>query len=344
MTNTVERTPRHFLNVGQAAEYLGVSAASLRNWSDQGKVPVYRTPAASVATGSQTSTSSSSRGARRPSPRRLSKHSARPASRLLRVLPDQALQLLDLAAHAVLARARRCRRRQCADTAANAATAPAASSSTRQQDAAGAVLALRRPPPLRGPRRCAARLAFARGDRRDHRRIARAARTRCAAAPGWPRCRPRRSRAASRIVASVSSPRAPAVTASRHLERGRVPVLEVDVEREPDCAVQRIRDLGPHRSDRLHLVVLLLQSKLGERAVLVRQAAGKELVRADAERVDVGRRPRLLAAGLLRGEVCGGPEHRPDLGDARLLSRLRDSEVGELDRAGLASRRAGSPA
>ena len=44
MANTVERTPRHFLNVGQAAEYLGVSAASLRNWSDQGKVPVYRTP------------------------------------------------------------------------------------------------------------------------------------------------------------------------------------------------------------------------------------------------------------------------------------------------------------
>jgi excisionase family DNA binding protein len=44
MANTVERTPRHFMNVGQAAEYLGVSAASLRNWSDQGKVPVYRTP------------------------------------------------------------------------------------------------------------------------------------------------------------------------------------------------------------------------------------------------------------------------------------------------------------
>ena len=44
MDNAVERTPRHFLNVGQAADYLGVSAASLRNWSDQGKVPVYRTP------------------------------------------------------------------------------------------------------------------------------------------------------------------------------------------------------------------------------------------------------------------------------------------------------------
>lgn len=32
------------LNVGQAAEYLGVSAASLRKWSNDGLVPTYRTP------------------------------------------------------------------------------------------------------------------------------------------------------------------------------------------------------------------------------------------------------------------------------------------------------------
>lgn len=32
------------LNVGEAATYLGVSAASLRNWSNQGLVAVYRTP------------------------------------------------------------------------------------------------------------------------------------------------------------------------------------------------------------------------------------------------------------------------------------------------------------
>jgi excisionase family DNA binding protein len=32
------------LNVGQAAGYLGVSAASLRKWSNEGLVPVYRTP------------------------------------------------------------------------------------------------------------------------------------------------------------------------------------------------------------------------------------------------------------------------------------------------------------
>ena len=33
-----------FLNVGQAAAYLGVSPASLRNWSNRGLVPTYRTP------------------------------------------------------------------------------------------------------------------------------------------------------------------------------------------------------------------------------------------------------------------------------------------------------------
>jgi excisionase family DNA binding protein len=32
------------LNVGQAAGYLGVSAASLRKWSNDGLVPVFRTP------------------------------------------------------------------------------------------------------------------------------------------------------------------------------------------------------------------------------------------------------------------------------------------------------------
>jgi len=39
----MERRMR-LLNVGQAAAYLGVSAASLRKWSNQGLVPVYRTP------------------------------------------------------------------------------------------------------------------------------------------------------------------------------------------------------------------------------------------------------------------------------------------------------------
>ena len=35
---------QRFLNVSEAADFLGVSAASLRKWSDQGIVQVYRTP------------------------------------------------------------------------------------------------------------------------------------------------------------------------------------------------------------------------------------------------------------------------------------------------------------
>ena len=37
------QTPR-LLNVGDAAAYLGVSAASLRKWSNEGLVGTYRTP------------------------------------------------------------------------------------------------------------------------------------------------------------------------------------------------------------------------------------------------------------------------------------------------------------
>jgi len=35
---------KRLMHVGEAATYLGVSAASLRNWSDKGLVPFYRTP------------------------------------------------------------------------------------------------------------------------------------------------------------------------------------------------------------------------------------------------------------------------------------------------------------
>jgi MerR family regulatory protein. len=37
-------TRKRLLNVSEASTYLGVSAASLRNWSDKGLVPFYRTP------------------------------------------------------------------------------------------------------------------------------------------------------------------------------------------------------------------------------------------------------------------------------------------------------------
>jgi excisionase family DNA binding protein len=39
----MERSTK-LINIAQAAEYLGVSAASLRAWSNRGLVRVYRTP------------------------------------------------------------------------------------------------------------------------------------------------------------------------------------------------------------------------------------------------------------------------------------------------------------
>ena len=44
MENNLAAPNARLLNVGQAAEYLGVSAASLRKWSNDGLVPTYRTP------------------------------------------------------------------------------------------------------------------------------------------------------------------------------------------------------------------------------------------------------------------------------------------------------------
>lgn len=35
---------KRMLGVGEAAELLGVSSQTLRHWSDEGCVPVYRTP------------------------------------------------------------------------------------------------------------------------------------------------------------------------------------------------------------------------------------------------------------------------------------------------------------
>jgi excisionase family DNA binding protein len=40
----MEEKTNKLMNVGQAAGYLGVSAASLRKWSNDGLVPVFRTP------------------------------------------------------------------------------------------------------------------------------------------------------------------------------------------------------------------------------------------------------------------------------------------------------------
>ena len=65
-----------------------------------------------------------------------------------------------------------------------------------------------------------------------------------------------------------------------------------------------------------------------------RSVAGQQLPEHDPQRVDVGRRRDLLAAGLLGREVLGGAEHRARLRDAVLhVQRARNAEVGDLDLA-----------
>ena len=93
--------------------------------------------------------------------------------------------------------------------------------------------------------------------------------------------------------------------------------------------------MGIYLVDRPGRFALLLERELGERVGLVGQAAGQQLVGHHAERVQVGPRSGLLAAGLLGREVRRGPEHRAHLGDARLIGGAGDPEVGELDHVGV---------
>ena len=78
---------------------------------------------------------------------------------------------------------------------------------------------------------------------------------------------------------------------------------------------------------------LLQAREVGQRRRLVGQPAGHQLVGDDAERVEVRGRAGGLAARLLGRQVGGGAEHGADLRDVRLLGRLGDAEVGELDHA-----------
>src|SRR3712207_7055658 len=72
---------------------------------------------------------------------------------------------------------------------------------------------------------------------------------------------------------------------------------------------------------------LLLARELRERGSPVRQAAGQQLVGDDAEGVEVRLRPGGLAAGLLRGPVRRGADHRADARDVgdRKSTRLNSS-------------------
>jgi hypothetical protein len=74
-----------------------------------------------------------------------------------------------------------------------------------------------------------------------------------------------------------------------------------------------------------------VRGRLGHRGVAPEgPAAGQELVRHGAERVEVAGSGRPFAARLLGREVAGGAEHHPGLSE-RIESRgARDPEVGDL--------------
>ena len=63
---------------------------------------------------------------------------------------------------------------------------------------------------------------------------------------------------------------------------------------------------------------------------LERHLAREHLVEADPERVDVGLLRHLLAQRLLGRDVVGGAEHAASGGEAAVVERPGDSEVGDL--------------
>src|ERR1035441_8175260 len=118
-----------------------------------------------------------------------------------------------------------------------------------------------------------------------------------------------------------------------HLAGGLVALARVERERDRDRVGQLGPDGGDQRVEHRGLLPLLLERELRQRGGLIWQAPRDQLVGDDPKRVQIGAWAGLLAARLLRSKIGGGAEHGADLGDARLLSRLGDAEIGQLDLA-----------
>ena len=88
--------------------------------------------------------------------------------------------------------------------------------------------------------------------------------------------------------------------------------------------------VGVELAGRLGLLVHLLEGDGDGVVALEGHLAGGRLVHDDAEGVDVGRGPELLALGLLGGDVVGGAEDRVVLREVAVL-RPGDAEVHHLD-------------
>ena len=121
-----------------------------------------------------------------------------------------------------------------------------------------------------------------------------------------------------------------ALKAVRKCGSGVEPVGLVAFEGPHHGRAHGLGNVGVVGAGRQRLLVLLPDCQLGQRGSLVGQAAGQELVEHDSERVHVGRGGGLFAPDLLGSEVGGGADHRADLGDAGLLGRPGDAEVGQL--------------
>ena len=91
--------------------------------------------------------------------------------------------------------------------------------------------------------------------------------------------------------------------------------------------------LGAGIADRRRLVAHVARGDVGEARAAERRPAGQHLVQHDAERVEVGARVDLAPQRLLGRHVLAGAEHAAGLGQAGLLQRAGDPEVGHADPA-----------
>jgi len=90
-----------------------------------------------------------------------------------------------------------------------------------------------------------------------------------------------------------------------------VALARVERQRAVDGLPERLRDRRVELVEERRRLLLLLERELGQRRGLVGEAAREQLVGDDAERVEVRRRPGVLAARLLRREVGGRARSRP---------------------------------
>ena len=102
-------------------------------------------------------------------------------------------------------------------------------------------------------------------------------------------------------------------------------------EQGGDQGRQARRQAGAGIADRRRLVAHVPRGDIGEAGAAERRPAGQHLVQDDAEGVEVRARVDLAPQRLLGRHVLAGAEHAAGLGQARLLERAGDAEVGHAD-------------